>query len=437
MDRRAFFTQAGVATVLVAGGSVWRALDQGVFSTGQGPAYEPWHTWRREPIIGAAILAPSPHNSQPWLFRVADTWVELYLDTKRNTGALDPYLREAHLGLGCALENVALAARATGFVPSIWLAEGSCSGWATLWLRGPLVHGAQLATYSYPRGYMIPTLRLLSLLVLVLAAPLDAQLAAARAVAHAIPGDLPTSIGYLVLETDSTPLSDLVENAAKTKVSNPVPVFQVRFPHGWVMVDAGMDRATARRAGDTGVFLDGAYTSTVAALRGASLIVVTHEHYDHVATVVQSAVADELAPHTMLTRQQVDALVRTPKLISKLDSAKVNHYVVVDYDSVLPIAPGVVLIKAPGHTPGSQVIYVKLASGREVILSGDVAWHRLGIETETQKPDSIREDRGPIAGELKWLHAADKAGVAVVVSHDGDQLAMFAKSGVLHIGLTR
>jgi hypothetical protein len=66
-----------------------------------------------------------------------------------------------------------------------------------------------------------------------------------------------------------------------------------------------------------------------------------------------------------------------------------------------------------------------------------VAWNRFGIETETQKPDSIREDRGAIAGELKWLHAADKAGVAVVVSHDGDELAMFAKSGVLHRGFTR
>jgi len=261
-----------------------------------------------------------------------------------------------------------------------------------------------------------------------------AQLAAARAVAHAIPGDLPTSIGYLVVETDSTPLSDFVANAAKTKVSTPTPVFQVRFPRGWIMVDAGMDRETARRAGDTGAFLDEAYASAVAALRGANLIVVTHEHYDHVATVVQYS--NELAPHTMLTRQQVESLTRRPGLITTLDSAKVNRYIVVDYDRVLPIAPGVVLIKAPGHTPGSQVIYVKLASGKEVILAGDVAWQHLGIETETQKPDSIREDRGAIAGELKWLHAADQVGVAVVVSHDGDQLTKFATSGVLHRGLT-
>jgi glyoxylase-like metal-dependent hydrolase (beta-lactamase superfamily II) len=107
----------------------------------------------------------------------------------------------------------------------------------------------------------------------------------------------------------------------------------------------------------------------------------------------------------------------------------------------MPIAPGVVLIKAPGHTPGSQVVYVKLASGKEVILAGDVAWHHFGIETDTQKPVSAsrsnHEDRSAIAEELKWLHAAEKAGVVVVVSHDGDQLAMLAKSGALHQGLTQ
>ena len=40
----------------------------------------------------AAILAASPHNTQPWLFKVTDSWIELYMDTQRNVGALDPYL---------------------------------------------------------------------------------------------------------------------------------------------------------------------------------------------------------------------------------------------------------------------------------------------------------------------------------------------------------
>jgi nitroreductase len=119
MERRAFLRGAGIVTVLVAGGGVWRAWDQGVFSVGQGPAYEPWKNWRSandEPLglVRAAILAASPHNTQPWLFKVASSSVELYVDTARNTRALDPFLREQHIGLGCALENLMLAAAANG-----------------------------------------------------------------------------------------------------------------------------------------------------------------------------------------------------------------------------------------------------------------------------------------------------------------------------------
>lgn len=114
MERRAFLKGAGIVTVLVAGGGVWRAWDQGVFSVGQGPAYEPWKNWYSTKdgplgLVRAAILAASPHNTQPWLFKVANSSIELYVDTARNTGPLDPFLREQHIGLGCALENLMLA----------------------------------------------------------------------------------------------------------------------------------------------------------------------------------------------------------------------------------------------------------------------------------------------------------------------------------------
>jgi len=130
MQRRAFLKGAGVVTILVAGGGVWRAFDQGVFSTGAGPAYEPWQNWRREPndgllaLVRAAILAASPHNTQPWLFKVTDTSIEMYLDVRKNLGALDPYLREAHLGMGCALENLMLAAQAKGSAFVLTLVPG-------------------------------------------------------------------------------------------------------------------------------------------------------------------------------------------------------------------------------------------------------------------------------------------------------------------------
>lgn len=129
MKRRSFLKGAGVVTVVVAAGGVWRAYDQGVFSVGQGPAYEPWKNWRDTndgplTLVRAAILAASPHNTQPWLFKVANSSVELHIDTQRNVGALDPYLREEHIGIGCALENLMLAAPANGYATSLTLQPG-------------------------------------------------------------------------------------------------------------------------------------------------------------------------------------------------------------------------------------------------------------------------------------------------------------------------
>jgi nitroreductase len=129
VKRRSFLKGAGVVTVVVVGGGVWRAYDQGVFSVGEGPAYEPWKNWRNTndgplTLVRAAILAASPHNTQPWLFKVTNSSIELHIDTQRNVGALDPYLREEHIGIGCALENLMLAAPANGYVATATLQPG-------------------------------------------------------------------------------------------------------------------------------------------------------------------------------------------------------------------------------------------------------------------------------------------------------------------------
>jgi hypothetical protein len=62
----------------------------------------------------AALLAASPHNTQPWALRVEQHAIELYADFERNLGAMDTLRRELHIGLGCALENLVIAARARG-----------------------------------------------------------------------------------------------------------------------------------------------------------------------------------------------------------------------------------------------------------------------------------------------------------------------------------
>jgi hypothetical protein len=117
----------------VAGGLVWRAADQGVFSAGEGPAYEAWETWHTDmsegplALVRAGILAANPHNTQPWLFRVTPEAIELYADTQRHLGSMDPFLREMHLGLGCALENMLLTAEAIGYEVGLSLEEGRLS----------------------------------------------------------------------------------------------------------------------------------------------------------------------------------------------------------------------------------------------------------------------------------------------------------------------
>jgi glyoxylase-like metal-dependent hydrolase (beta-lactamase superfamily II) len=71
------------------------------------------------------------------------------------------------------------------------------------------------------------------------------------------------------------------------------------------------------------------------------------------------------------------------------------------------LAPGVVLIQAPGHSPGSQFVYVQLANGQEILLIGDLVWMMAGLENNHQKPqgvsESIKEDRVAIQAEMDWV----------------------------------
>ncbi len=66
-------------------------------------------------LLNYAVLAPSSHNSQPWLFRILDDAVELYADRTRALPVVDPEDRELIMSCGAALLHLRIALRHIGF----------------------------------------------------------------------------------------------------------------------------------------------------------------------------------------------------------------------------------------------------------------------------------------------------------------------------------
>ncbi len=66
-------------------------------------------------LIGFAVLAPSSHNSQPWKFEVCENKVSLSANMDRSLAVGDAKNRFLYLSLGCALENLLIAAEYFGF----------------------------------------------------------------------------------------------------------------------------------------------------------------------------------------------------------------------------------------------------------------------------------------------------------------------------------
>ena len=275
-------------------------------------------------------------------------------------------------------------------------------------------------------GICIPSLRAETLVPDVPHPYAADLLAKVRAAATAVPGPLATTINFIKIAESHRPLSEIIVGGSEQDYVSARTAFQVNFPQGWVMIDSGMDETVHKFFGFGRVEPYWADRNAILqqALKAAKLIVITHEHGDHVAGVIRTDMREEIAAKTLLTRTQVHTLTTYPQMPEiRLTPEMVRSYIVIDYESYLPVAPGMILIKAPGHTPGHQMVYVRLASEREYLFIGDVGWTIDNVKQLKLRPEAtmrrVGESAPALMFELRWIkEIMDHEGVIVIPSHD-------------------
>jgi glyoxylase-like metal-dependent hydrolase (beta-lactamase superfamily II) len=170
------------------------------------------------------------------------------------------------------------------------------------------------------------------------------------------------------------------------------------------------------------------------AVATARIMAVTHEHHDHIGGFTESSHFAEFGPRLKLTEIQrrqpaMGGIGRTLGGAPTLESGPEG--------SMHVIGPGLVAISAPGHTPGAQMIYVRMKGGRELLLIGDVVWQNFVLERVGNRPRAITwlmgEDGVAVGHQIRAVLDLEKQSpsVDVVVAHDIPAMeARFASGAV-------
>lgn len=164
-------------------------------------------------------------------------------------------------------------------------------------------------------------------------------------------------------------------------------------------------------------------------LSSLKAVVLTHAHWDHVSGladlagvpvwVSEAEMAFVGSGHhaTLLARQLGTASYVTYRFDNgPYKGFDASHDVFGD--------GSVVLVPAPGHTPGSIIAFIRLINGKRYALVGDLAWQIEGIDRPAQRPWISRlvadQDATATRAMLEKVHAlkASDPGLIVVPAHD-------------------
>jgi glyoxylase-like metal-dependent hydrolase (beta-lactamase superfamily II) len=214
--------------------------------------------------------------------------------------------------------------------------------------------------------------------------------------------------------------------------------FQLLAPNGSVIVDGAVDGdAIVQMTDGEGSFEEAAYQRLLDATAQAAHVLITHEHIDHVMAVTRHPAPETIAPRLRLTASQLQGLPQHAR--GGVLAPAIAGVQPLDVTTPQRIAPGVVAHAAPGHTPGTIVIYARTPA-REYLFVGDIAWVMSSIENARGRPRFIRwiipevdPDRPAVLRQIRALHdiAAAEPQLVILPAHDDAYLRRRIAEGAL------
>lgn len=243
-----------------------------------------------------------------------------------------------------------------------------------------------------------------------------------RQLAGSMPGNRPSGVEVQRVATTSAPQTLFAAGSGFRMASIAAMAFRLPVEGGRaIMIDSGTDAASAAAMGFT-EFHPAAQARVDRALEQAGLILLTHEHADHMGGVAA----------LVKRRGALPALRLNPAQAAPADAAAMAQWqgakpvASLPVDRPIAVAPGVVVIPAPdSHTAGSQMIFVRLANGEELLFTGDVAmisenWMQLRLGARMLGAYLNPSNRANNASWLAALHDLAKAepNLVIVAGHD-------------------
>lgn len=124
-SRRDFLKLAAAAGITTVGGYMlfmyapWLDYDQHAQHARRPFETDPTGSAHLHELIRYATLAANGHNAQAWKFAIQASAITIHPDYDRRLPIVDSDDRELWISLGCALENLLIAARAAGYAPEV------------------------------------------------------------------------------------------------------------------------------------------------------------------------------------------------------------------------------------------------------------------------------------------------------------------------------